>query len=172
MPLRPGDILIFKRNTKDWVSRVLSWILQRFESDWDRWGWHTGYISSVLSDGTIITAEATGNGVQAITYPTFESLGEIRAYRWLSEPNIQKLEAFTQDHLGRDYDVACYFWTSAQYLILHLFNHPIPRILNDRYTCWELVAAMARAMGKPLQPIHQYPLITDMVKALENEIIM
>ena len=172
MEVEPGDILIFKRNPKDLASRILSWLLKRFERDWDRWGWHTGHISAVLSHGTIVTAEATGDGVQAITYPSLESLGEVRVYRWLDEPNLDDLKTFTEEHLGRDYDVACYFWTSLQYLILHLFNHPMPRILDDKYTCWELVCAMARAMGKPLQPIHKYPLITDMVKVLETSRIV
>jgi hypothetical protein len=167
--LEPGDILIFKRNVKDWISRVLSWALQLLEGGWDRWGWHTGYVSKVLPDGTIVTVEASiGKGVQTVMYPTLESLGDVRVYRWVDELSLDTLENFTEKHVGRQYDLACYFWTSIQRILLQFSDYCIPRILNNKYTCWELVCAMARAMEKPLQPVGRYPLITDMDRALEG----
>ena len=169
LKLQPGDILVFKRNARDQISRIFSWLLQRFERGWDRWGWHTGYVSDVSPDGTITTAEAAiGKGVQTVVYPTLESLGEVRVYRWLDGLSLDALEAFTQEHLGRRYHLACYFWTSLQRILLRLSDRLVPRKLNDKYTCWELVCAMARAMERPLQPIDRYPLIADMVKTLES----
>ena len=68
-------------------------------------------------------------------------------------------------NLDCGYDVAVYFFTMLQYLILHFFNHPIPRLLDNRYACWELAFFFAREMGKPIQSIHKYPVITDFLKA-------
>lgn len=167
--LKPGDIIIFKRNVNSRVSRVLSWALQLLENGWDRWGWHTGYISEVLPDGTIITVEALiGEGVKTVTYPSLEALGDVRAYRWIDQLSLDALETFTKKHIGRQYDMVCYFWTIIQRILLKFSNHLIPRKMNDKYTCWELVCAMARAMEKPLQPINRYPLISDMERALES----
>jgi hypothetical protein len=173
LKLEPGDILIFKRNVDNRISTVLSRLLQLLERGWDRWGWHTGYVSQVSPDGTIITVEAViGKGVQTVVYPTFESLGDVRVYRWADELSLNALEAFTEKHIGRQYDVVCYFWTSLQRILLQFSNYCIPRIHNDKYTCWELVSAMARAIEKPLQPISRYPLITDMERALEGARIL
>jgi hypothetical protein len=173
LKLKPGDILIFKRNANSWTSKVLSWALQLLESGWDRWGWHTGYVSKVLPDGTIIAAEALiRKGVKTIMYPDLDSLGNVRVYRWLDEPNMYALEVFTEEHVECPYDLVCYFWTILQRILLQFSNHLIPRKLNDKYTCWELVCAMARAMGKPLQPVSRYPLITDMERTLESSRIL
>jgi len=171
--LKPGDILIFKRNVNNWISRVLSWALRLLESSWDRWGWHTGYVSKVLPDGTIITVESViRKGVQTVMYPTLESLGDVRVYRWIDESSLNALETFTEKHVGRRYDLACYLWTGIQRISLQFLGYCIPRKLNDKYTCWELVCDMARAMEKPLQPISRYPLITDMERALESTRIL
>lgn len=171
--LEPGDILVFKRNVNSWIVRVLSWALHLLEGNWDRWGWHTGYVSKVLPDGTIIATEALiGKGVQTVIYPSLESLGEVRVYRWINHLNLAALEIFTEQHIGRQYDFICYFWTIIQRILLQFSNYLIARKLNDKYTCWELVCAMARTMEKPLQPIDRYPLITDMEIVLESTRIL
>ena len=166
--LRPGDILIFKRNERSRSARVLGWVIKHLEHDWDGWGWHMGYVRCVGADGSIETVESLrGRGVENVCYPTFGDLGEVRIYRWLDELDDDLLESFTAMHMGEEYDIACYFWTSLQRLLAPLTHHLIPRIINNRYTCWELVCDMARAMNKPLQPVEQYPLIADMERALE-----
>ena len=166
--LQPGDILIFKRNARSRTAKVLGWVIHRMEHDWDGWGWHTGYISHVLPDGSIETVESLrGRGVESVWYPSFGDLGEVRIYRWLDELDTELLETFTAMHLGMSYDIACYFWTSLQKILAQFTHHLIPRIINNRYTCWELVCDMARAMDKPLEPIERYPLIADMERALE-----
>ena len=166
--LRPGDILIFKRNARNRSARVLGWVMHRMEHDWDGWGWHTGYVSRVLPDGGIETVESLrGTGVENVRYPGFGDLGEVRIYRWFDELDDELLEAFTMMHLGQGYDIACYFWTSLQKILAQFTHRLIPRIINDRYTCWELVCDLARAMDKPLQPPEEYPLIADMERALE-----
>ena len=166
--LQPGDILIFKRNERSRTSRILGWVVKHLEHDWDGWGWHMGYVRCVGEDGSIDTVESLrGQGVEDVRYPTFGDLGEVRIYRWFDGLDDELLESFTNMHMGEDYDIACYFWTSLQRLLVPVTHHLIPRIINNRYTCWELVCDMARAMNKPLQPAEQYPLIADMERALE-----
>ena len=38
--LKPGDIIIFKRNEHNRLSKALAWGLHLMEHDWDCWGWH------------------------------------------------------------------------------------------------------------------------------------
>ena len=171
--LQPGDIIIFKSNMHNSISRAFNWGLHLLEKNWDRWGWHTGYISEIMPDGSIITAESLQHeGVRTVIYPCLEALGEVRVYRWLDTLDVSALRDFTLEHVGSPYDVACYLWTSIQRLFVAISHRLLPRKIDDRYTCWELVCAMARSMQKPLQPIEQYPIITDMERALESTRIL
>jgi len=167
--LEPGDILLFKRNNGDGIAGILSWLLRQLDKCWDGWGWHMGYVYDVFTDGSIIVAEAKiGNGVQLVKHQGINSLGEVRIYRWVDGFDLSVLKNFTLEHLGCAYDLACYFWTGMQLLIRRFSGRYIPRIINNRYTCWELVCDMTQAMGKPLQPTLRYPLITDMIKVLNG----
>ena len=171
--IKPGDILLFKRNDDDRISKILSWLLLRLDGCWDRWGWHMGYVYDVLADGSIITAESKiSYGVKLVNYPDTDSLGEVRVYRWADGINSSVLENFTLARLGCAYNLACYFWTGFQLIAKRFSDRLIQRIENDRYTCWELVCDMTQAMGKPLQPAESYPLITDMTKKLDDARIM
>ena len=159
-----GDILVFKR--RGFVSGVLGWILKQFERSWDGWGWHMA-IAWMKSEGGfgIWIVEAAGEGVRVNLIPYEKFRTEIRAYRWLDEaPSNEDIERFIAEQLDRGYDVAVYFWTMIQYLVLHFFNHSIPRLLDNRYTCWELAFLFAREMGKPIQSIHKYPMLSDFIK--------
>ncbi len=167
--LKPGDIIIFKRNEHNRLSKALAWGLHLMEHDWDCWGWHMGYIRNILPDGAVVTVESLRErGVQAITYPEAASLGEVRIYRWLDELDTDELEAFSEEHIGLPYDMGCYFWTIAQRAFSRFAARIIKRPENDKYTCWELVCAVARAMQKPLEPVDRYPLITDLERTLEG----
>lgn len=167
--LEPGDILLFERNTDDKIAEILSWMLRQLDGYWDGWGWHMGYVYDILTDGSIVVAEAKiGHGVKLVKYQGINSLGEVRVYRWIDNVNLSILENFTLAHLGCAYDLACYFWTGMQLLVRQFLGGYIQRIKNDRYTCWDLVCDMAQAMGQPLQPTRKYPLITDMIKMLSG----
>jgi len=167
--LEPGDVLLFERNTDDKIAGILSWLLRQLDRCWDGWGWHMGYVYDVLTDGSIVVAEAKiGHGVKLVKYQGINSLGEVRVYRWIDNINLSILENFTLEHLGCAYDLACYFWTGMQLLVRQLSGRYIQRITNDRYTCWELVCDMAQAMGQPLQLTRKYPLIPDMIKVLNG----
>lgn len=166
--MRCGDILIFRGS--GWVHKILSRWLKLFERWWDGWGWHMAFVSYIdKATNEIYIAESVGSGVQVT--PLGADHNTYRVYRWFDELiNEDKLTAFTERYLGCDYDVAVYFLTMLQYLVLHYFNHPIPRLLDNRYTCWEFVFLMCREMGKPIQSIHKYPVITDFLKAIgENK---
>jgi hypothetical protein len=77
-------------------------------------------------------------------------------------------------YLHKRYDVSVYFRTAIQYIVLrvieriqhivcpyHKFTMSLPRVLNDRYTCWELVEAIDRDAGIDWCPRSRYPMITD-----------
>jgi hypothetical protein len=168
--LLPGDLLLFKRDPDDKVSGLLARFLARIDRFWDGWGWHMAYVYDVPTDGSIIVAEAKiGRGVQLTKYADRDSLGDVRVYRWIDSLISSELESYTKKHMGCAYDMACYFWTGLQIVIGQLLGFSIPRINNNKYTCWELVCDMTHYMGKPLQPVRIYPIITEMVRVLENE---
>lgn len=161
-----GDILVFRR--KGFVSGVLGWILKRFERSWDGWGWHMGIAwKKGIYGYWILEAAAEGVRVNLIDVEKFKD--DIRFYKWLDEPpSDEAMEEFMLENLKYDYDVAVYLFTVLQYLVFHFLNHRIPRLLNKRYTCWELAFWYARVMGKPIQEIHKYPMVTDFLKIVEK----
>ena len=170
--LRAGDILEFKG--QGILYRVLSWLLKRLEPNWNGWGWHMAFVSRVTED-EIQIMESTGDGCQLNPLPEGKSF---KVYRWFDEPVDQrKLNLFVSSHLGKDYDAGCYFGTALQYLMLHFFNHRVPRLLDNRYTCWELVFEMAREMGKPIQEaagytMRRYPLLPDLLAVIQKDNII
>jgi len=153
------------------VANTLGFCLRAFEPWWDGWGWHLSILVSKGDNGCFLL-EATGNGVD-INYYTFEQLKDTRVYDWLGrEPTRKEWREFIKAHKGKKYDVGIYFWSGLQYLIRHFFNHKIPRLLDDRYTCWELVFEFARDMDKPFDSVYESkydcPLITDFIRAMES----
>jgi hypothetical protein len=99
--------------------------------------WHEG------DDWTVL--EATWPEVRL---NNLSKMGENRAYRWFDvEPDHDKISKFVNNMLGKRYDVLLYSWTAVQYLISHFWNRPIPWLLDDRVTCWELVTKFDEAMG-------------------------
>ena len=161
-----GYIVEFKR--KGLLPAILSKILRLFERDWDGWGWHLAIVweESKLSDGWYIL-EALINGVE-INYYSNEYLSDnARIYKWLEKaPTKKALARFLQSHITRKYDVGIYIWTTLQYLMRHYFNRKIPRLLDERYTCWELVFEFCEEMGKPISSKYDCPLVTDFLKAI------
>jgi len=134
--IKPGDILLFKKKPNDTISRILTRFLKRMYRFWDGWGWHMAYVYDISDDSCIIVAESKiGQGVQLIKYDSHDLLGEVRIYRWIYEPDLSKLEYFTQMRMGCAYNLACYFWTGLQMLIKKFLGYTIPRIRNDKYTC-------------------------------------
>ena len=164
--MKRGDIVEFKR--EGIASAVLGSVLKIFERDWDAWGWHLGIAWEETNGGWYIL-EALGSGVETNIYLDEYLKENTRNYSWLDdEPSQQKLLEFLTDHLNQKYDVAVYLWTSLQYLVRHFFNHRIPRLLDERWTCWELVFEFCEDMGKRIGSKYDCPMITDFLKAIKE----
>jgi len=158
--LLPGDILVFKGGGL--VFEILSRILKLFAWDWDRWGWHTGF---VVCGNQLCESIACGICLSPLSKYKVENT---RVYRWLdTPPTNEKINTFLGSHLGKRYDVAIYLWSGLQYLFRHFWNRRIPRLLDDRFTCWENVSEFCDDMGKPVMSRYDCPMLPDMLKQLE-----
>ena len=159
--LRVGDILVFKGGGL--VFEILGRILKLSERHWDRWGWHTGF---VVYGNQVCESIAEGIVLSPLSKYKPE---ETRVYRWLdTPPTNKKINTYLKSHLGKRYDVAIYFWTALQYLIRHFWNRRIPRLLNDRFTCWENISEFCDDMGKPILSHFDCPMLPDILLELEK----
>ena len=162
--MKPGDIVEFKRSGP--TSFILGNLLWLFEHWWDKWGWHLGIAYRPDRSGGWYILEATDTGVNVNYYRVEYIEKNTRCHTWLDQiPTPEQFEKFYHDYLGKKYDVAIYFWTALQYLVRHFWNRRIPRLLDDRYTCWELVFEFCDDMGKRITSRYDCPIITDFLKA-------
>lgn len=130
--------------------------------------------------------EATHPGGLRLVFRSLDYLKrETVCYRWFDRRIPRKvIDKWVAGHQGCKYDVAVYGWTMLQYLVLKgieliqkLFRIKakiaLPRVLNDRYTCWEALFQFARDMGKAIQEaigktVSRYPMISDLMEALDG----
>ena len=162
-----GYIIEFKG--KGIIFQVLSALLSIFDSDWRKlkWKpWHLAIAWRRAYDGWYVL-EAR-HGVEINYFSDKFLTKNTRSYQWLDEvPTTKKMNKFFEEHIGKSYDVAVYFWTSLAIIIRHYFNHPIPKLLDNRFSCWELVQEFTAAMNKPIVSCYDVVIITDIVKALK-----
>jgi len=168
--MKVGDIIEFRR--RGLVSGLLGGILGLFERDWDGWGWHMGvaWQDSKVGDSNVgwYVLEALSGGVEVNFYTSQYLEENTRGWQWLEEsPSRERMDKFLSDYVNKKYDVVVYFWTMLQYLVRHYFNRRIPRLLDERYTCWELAFWFCREMGRPIQSIYDCPLISDAIRAFK-----
>jgi len=168
---KPGDVITFKGTGP--AFSFFSALLCVFDGGWRKltWKpWHMGIAWSQLDDDGLLVLEATGEGVKADRKPTAEVETKCRAYRWLDEPpsNTEMVDFF-DSHINKRYDVLIYVWTTIQYLFRHFFNRRVPRLLDDRFTCWELAFEFCEDRGKPIGSKYDCPMITDFLRVV-NEI--
>ena len=164
--IRPGDIIMFKGN--DIGYKLLSPILKLFNPDWDRWGWHLAFTCYKLDDEWRI-CESIGKGV---TVSLLDMSSDFRVYRWFDvAPEPTKIIEFVSKHYGDRYDIAIYFWTALAVIIRHYINHPIPKMLDDNYSCWELVQEFTEYMNKPIISKYDVVLITDIIKVINAKLV-
>jgi hypothetical protein len=161
---RAGDFVLFRG--KGPVFKVISFLLCFCDLRW-RWlkwkPWHTAFITEI-TQGQAVICETTAVGI--VENPLSRH-SDYKIYRWLDqEPNGRTIRRYLGSHLGKKYDVAIYFWTALQYLIRHYWNRRIPRLLDDRYTCWENAWEFAEYCGKPIGSKYDCPMITDLCRAL------
>lgn len=166
LEMKAGDILVFKGSGL--VFEILSRLVKCFEQKWDRWGWHMAIVFQKESEGWYVL-ESQGNGVNINFYSEKFLRENTCCYEWFDKsPSKVKMGQFLIDYNGKSYDVAVYFWTAFQYLIRHFWNRRIPRLLDDQFTCWELVFEFCEVMGKPIGSKYNCPIITDALKAFSN----
>lgn len=162
----PGDAIEFKRH--GFTAGVLGWLLKRCAPSWDGWGWHLAIMWEKQEHGWTIF-QSTAKGVNKRYYRQSYLEDHCRFYRWLDAVPIQiKLEDFYRTHVGCKYDVGIYLWSSFQYLIRHFLNHRIPYLLDNRYTCWELVTEFFDFCGKRVINIYDCPMIPDILEKIKS----
>lgn len=164
--MKCGDIIEFKR--KGFVSWFLGGLLKLLKRDWDSWGWHLGIAWQRSWYGWYIL-EATGKGICLNWYSDAYLAQSTRVWEWFDEElDPMDMSSFLKKHINKKYDVAIYFWTSLAVIIRHYFNHPIPKLLDDRFSCWELVQEFSTEMGKPIISRYNVVVIIDIIKALKD----
>ena len=164
--MQPADLIEFRRS--GFVSAVLGGMLRLLDPEWDGWGWHVGIAWQFHYHGWYVL-ESRAGGPEINWYPETWLKANTRSHRWLDFiPDEDDLSSFLNRHIGKKYDVSIYFWTAFQYLIRHFFNHRIPRLLDDRYTCWELAAEFYEELGEPLQSKYDCPMLPDMIRACKR----
>lgn len=164
--MKRGYIIEFKRASLS--SRLLGGLLKLLEPSWDGWGWHLAIAYERSGDGWYVL-EATGDGTEINFYLVSYLERYTRNYQWLDkEPSKKKVAAFRAQCIGKKYDVAIYGWTSAAIIFRHYFNHPIPRLLDDRFDCWELIQEFAEFNNDPIVSKYDVVIITDVIKALKE----
>jgi len=163
--IRPGDIVEFKGSGL--VFNLLSPVIKLCFRDWNRWGWHLAIVSHKLNGDWMIFEElGTGAQISKLSNTPIENL---RFYRWFDvEPDYNHIIDFEETYQGEAYDVQLYFWTAIQYFAMRLFHRRVNKILNHRWTCWELVCEFCGKMGKPLVPLMVCPILPDLLRKLEK----
>ena len=156
--MRRGDVLIFRR--VGILPRILGWILERIVG-FKFYGWHTGILIQA-NPTMILEVQRSGLHIQERTLEK----GTYRSYRWFDKaPRKYQIAAFFEEHANYPYDYTSYLGTTLSLLWMKLTGSSW-RIYNTRFTCWEMTAAFARYMGKPLQPIYEWPLLPSMEHTL------
>ena len=165
--MKTGDIVFFKG--QGLMFRVLSTLLCLFDSYWRKlkWKpWHTAIAFQFAPEGWYIL-EARAEGVILKYYEDDWLKEHTRAYTWLdTHPTKEQMQKLLDEYIGKPYDIAIYFWTSLAIILRHFWNHPIPKLFDDRWDCWELDAQGMSDLGKPVISKFDTVLITDLAKAV------
>lgn len=164
-----GNLVEFKRHGP--VPFLLGGLLKMLDHKWNGWGWHLAIVweKSCLNKGWYIM-EALAGGVEINYYSMNDITTRCRIHHWLDqEPTSEQMAKFLKEHLNMSYDVTIYFWTTLQYLVRHFFNRRIPRLLDARFTCWELVFEFCEELGKPIGSKYDCPMISDFIRVVGGD---
>ena len=139
--IKLGSVLVWKGN--GFLFEVLSRLIKRIDApSWDRWGWHTSFISKSDAIDGWCDCSADGNGVNE--RPLTERGGEYRVYNIpLPLLSADRISEFVRQHKGRRYHSLGYVWKA----IYILTNGHFPRILTKKQVCWDLVFEFCDDMG-------------------------
>lgn len=161
--LRAGDFILTQG--QGWLFRMVSCFLNIVEPTWRQLVFKPLHMAFVMDGGGSIFE---GYFPEARTRHISDlAPGSYRVYRWFPEPlDPGRVALFVNSRMGTRYDIDCYFWTFWYYLLRGLVR--IPRIINNRFTCWEICADLALWFGRPWHDMYSYPLITNFLKAMKR----
>jgi hypothetical protein len=159
--LRAGDFILTQG--QGWLFQIVSCFLSKVEPSWRRLPFKPLHMSFAIdSRGFLFEGyfpEARTRHISELPQGTY------RVYRWFSEPlDPGRLAEFIKSREGARYDIDCYFWTFWFYMLKGWIR--LPRIINNRFTCWEICADLALWFGDPWDDMYSYPLITNFLKAM------
>ena len=166
--MRVGDSIAWKGGGM--VFHVLSLLLFVFDASWRRrkWKpWHTGFVVKVLAEGEIVTSQAIGSGIHTLTYESAEAMGDCRFFRWLTNPDQERVEEYAQGHEREHYDYIGYLWNAVGNLSMYLLKYPF-RVVDNAKFCWEHASEFDRWMGREVQPEAEPCNIARMMNAWEG----
>lgn len=164
-----ADIVLFKGNGL--LFEGLSHLLKIIEKDWDRWGWHMTFVSGKSTTAGWMICEMLEGGQNFTPLYKYNNR-DYRVYRWFdNEPTNKQMTEWIKRNIRVRYDVAQYPWTMIAFLIRHYFNKPIPKLLNNMWTCWESIFALGYEFGKEISSKYDCEMITDFLKVAKNNLI-
>lgn len=166
--MKTGDIIEFKRGKFFSVSGILGNLLMIFDHKWDGWGWHVAFAWEKAYLGWYIL-EATRQGVMINFYSNEYLSKNTRYWEWYLEyPDQEKLDKFANSVMGKKYDIAIYFFTAIAIIVRHYFNRPIPKLLDHRFSCWELVAEGCADFGWPVVSKYDVIILPDLIRSFKK----
>lgn len=164
MELQRGDIILYRGTGK--VFRILSFALGLFDKNWRKlqWKpWHMAFVADEVANMYTI-GESVSKGV---TEAWLNPDADFRVYRWFNEePVYLEVKMFLLDRAYCRYDLTIYLHTLVFYIIRHFFNRPIPKLLDNRYSCWELVGEFCNEMQEPIASKYDTFFITDILREI------
>lgn len=158
---KPGDTVLFKGNGP--LFAFFNFALSTYIPKWRRlkWKpWHMGKLWGKTPEGWFVM-EAWTPISRLQYYSNAELEQRAKVVAWLGPLDADFKMKCEQQYLHKPYDVTVYFWTMAQYFVRHYWNRVIPRLLDDRYTCWELVQSIDCDAGKGWGSKYDCVMITD-----------
>jgi len=164
-----SDIIIFKG--EGFTFKFLSRLLKLFEKDWDRWGWHMTFISGRNEVTGWMICEMLADGLNFTPLYKYNNRN-YKVYRWFDiEPTGHQMRAWIERNINARYDIIQYPWTMIAFLLRRYFNKPIPKLLNNMWTCWESIFALGYEFGKEIPSKYDCETITDFLKVVKNTLI-
>lgn len=155
--IKLGSIIIWEGNgiLYEVLSRLIQWI---DSPEWDRWGWHTSFISKRDEDDNWCDCSADGSGINE--KPIADREGRYKVFNIpLPLLGTETVREFVQIHKGRKYHSLGYLWKALYILTRGHF----PRILTRKQVCWDLVFEFCDDMGTEITDEEVPPYIINLL---------
>lgn len=153
---------------------VLSFILGVAEPKWRKRKWKPWHLATaskkVRKDGEEgwLLIEALTPVVDERFHSLEELISVAKSYKWLDKPPSRyKIGQFKKIYLGFPYDATAYIGVVFSYICRKLLRLRW-RVFDTEHMCWETNSIFMRFMGKPYQPMWEYPMIHAIMGKLES----